>query len=183
MNKTYQQMVGSFLSIFILGLVIITPYWISNELKEVETAKESLISRNEVVSESNTTTAYQPYKEYSGSTVIPYGNPGVDTPNVCYYRSGTTYYAGEPYLSYNVNGYYETFVTGVEEASTFRLYFSFWGFASDMLDDGVDDLTIRYDTGNNSFKVPLVYLTALDGSQNMVEYESIYSNSNSYVIG
>lgn len=77
MRKTYQQMLGSFLTIFILAMVITVPFWISEELKEVETARSDLIPFQQIVSseiitwDNETITTYEPYWQ-SNSTNIGY---------------------------------------------------------------------------------------------------------------
>jgi hypothetical protein len=81
------MILGSFLGILITALVIMAPMVISDALEPIETAKEGIISYEELVTQSNnvttwnneTNTCYVPYLEYNSTTEGTFSLSGTTT--------------------------------------------------------------------------------------------------------
>lgn len=174
MKKPVQQMLGSFLSILILGLILIVPFWISNELEEIETAQSGLIPFQSIRSSStiqwnNTTgtTTYIPYWESNSTNEgqLYWSNMNVQGPaHAVIYNI----MADEFSYTFNANGYYDLYyLTSYSTGGSCTLNLYFQLTFQDLIDDNADEISIWINSPLN-YNIGTISAMGTDASHNNV---------------
>lgn len=129
-----------------IGLIIVGPLYLSENLEEIETADSNLKTRHEIISSSNTNITYSPYVEFNDNNDQIYYN-GIYFPGVHIYDKGEGSPVEVGSISYNVDGYKDLIMTGgaYPEGGT-RVYIEMNNCsASDFIVNSIDEISIFVD--------------------------------------
>jgi hypothetical protein len=140
------RLIAGLFSLFLLGLIVIGPLYLSEKLEAIETSQSGVISFDELISEmsvNETLMGYEPYLELNTETenhhyVAPFTQVGV------YFIDYSTY-RGMSILTYNSDGYVDEFISSrVMTQSPTRLIHQMEVDLDQWLIDGADEFYFMF---------------------------------------
>jgi hypothetical protein len=116
MNRAKQQIIGSILATVALSLLVLMPVWIANTLEQVETARSDIHTYGEIAS-TTTEQVITPWWQFENETSVPDDDETTVTDTGAYFSGfGWETYKNPTVTSWDINGYWDMFITPSEES-------------------------------------------------------------------
>ena len=142
------RLIAGIFSLLLVLLVIVGPVYLSEKLEVIETSRSGLIPFSEVVSESNTSTYYEPYYNLNNDTEGSMSISG--TP----YSNGVSYDApdyAQSSINYDSDSWEDSYVSSQQFVTFFQFMIEI--DPADMQLNDIDTIYLRTESFPSNYKV------------------------------